>query len=185
MIKIISVLALSLSVCLSAEAATTKKWAWLADTYWYVPTKNLPAYSYSPITNKLRLLSDQTVFHIAGYADGYIYGNVVGQIDSNTFSCQSLVGSVTPEGKVYLTFNILPYSSDSARTIGVGTMVAKSGQWTMVNQMSTGSNALQVGHWAYMVQTKSGQPSWSSLPGVGTSVEQFLSQCPDNTPTTQ
>jgi len=86
MTKIISMLVLSIAT-LNAEAATTKQWAWLADTYWYVPTKNLPAYTYSPITNKLSLLSDQTVFHISGYADGYIYGNVVAQIDSNRASC--------------------------------------------------------------------------------------------------
>jgi hypothetical protein len=165
-----------------AEAVTTDRWSWLAGTYWYVPTKNLPAYTYSPITNTLTKVSDQTVFHITDYANGYFSGNVVGQIDSNSPACMSLVGSVTPEGKVYLNFNILPFSPTNTATIGLGTMVRKGGAWTMENQMSSGSSVNQVGHWAYMILTKPGLPSWSSLPGLNISVQQFLGQCPDNAP---
>jgi len=182
----IHLLALAISFCyLEVNAATMDKWAWIAGTYWYVPTKNLPAYTYSPQTNSLATISDQTVFQLAGYANGYFWGNVVGQSGSNPPSCQSLVGSVTPEGKVYLNFNVLPYKPGAAATIGLGTMVKKGGQWTMANQMSTGSSSLQVGHWAYMVLTKPGDASWSSLPGVNTSVSNFLAQCPSNTPSTQ
>lgn len=177
-------LALSLG-SLKLNAATTNKWDWIAGTYWYVPTKNLPAYTYSPLNNSLMTISDQTVFYIAGSANGYFWGNVVGQLGSNSPSCQSLVGSVTPEGKVYLNFNSLPYTPGAAPTIGIGSMVKKGRQWTMANQMSTGSSSLQVGHWAYMVLTKSGDASWNSLPGVNMSVSSFLAQCPDNTPSTQ
>ena len=166
----------------SGEAATTDKWSWLWGTYWYVPTKNLPAYSYSPITNTVTSVSDQTMFHITNYENGYFSGDVVGQIGSNGPACMSLVGSVTPEGKVYLSFNILPYSPTNTATIGIGDMVRKGGSWTMENQMSSGPTASQVGHWAYMVLTKPGLPSWASLPGVNVSVQQFLSQCPDNAP---
>lgn len=182
----IPLLSLALSLgSFESNAATTEKWAWITGTYWYVPTKNLPAYTYSPLTNNLAAISDQTVFHLAGYANGYFWGNVVGQSGSNPASCQSLVGSITPEGKVYLNFNVLPYSPGAAATIGLGSMVKRGRQWTMVNQMSTGSNTLQVGHWAYMVQTKPGDTSWNSLPGVNMSVNSFLAQCPDNTPNIQ
>lgn len=177
-------LAISLS-SLQVNAATTDKWAWIKDTYWYVPTKNIPAYTYSPLKNSLATLSDQTVFHITGYANGYFWANVVVQSGSNPISCQSLVGSVTPEGKVYLNFNVLPYTPGTAPTIGFGAMVKKGGQWTMENQMSTGSNSLQVGHWAYMLLTKPGDASWNSLPEVNMSVNSFLAQCPDNSPITQ
>ncbi|WP_145998754.1 hypothetical protein [Methyloterricola oryzae] len=180
--ELFPLLVMSFAIFSTSQAATTKQWAWLAGTFWYVPAKNLSAYTYSPITNTLRFLSDQTVFHITGYSEGYFYGSVVAQIDSNTPSCQSVIGSVTPDGKVYLTFNILPYSAENSPTIGLGTMVQKLKRWTMINQMSTGPNALQVGHWAYMVQTNPRQPSWNSLPGIGVSVPQFLSQCPDNSP---
>ena len=165
-------------------AATTDKWSWLAGTYWFVPEKNLSAYTYTPSTNLLSPTPDQTVFQLAGYANGYFWGNVVGQSGTNPPSCQSLVGSVTPEGKVYLNFNVLPFTPGSSPTIGLGDMVKKGGQWTMVNQMSTGVNAFQVGHWAYMVQTKPGQTSWTSLPGTSLDVPSFLAQCPNNTPKT-
>jgi hypothetical protein len=81
-----------------------------------------------------------------------------------------------------MSINNLPYSLGNSPTTGLGRIVKKGGQWTMENQMSTGLGAVQIGHWAYMVQTKPGQPSWNSLPGVNVSVEQFLAQCPDNTP---
>ena len=176
------VLAIGITGAAGASNTTTKKWSWLANTYWYVPTKNLPAYSYSPVTNTLAPVSDQTLFYIAGYADGYFWGNLVAQIASNSPSCQSIVGSVTPEGSVYLSLNILPYSPGNSPTTGLGRMVKKGGQWTMENQMSTGLGPLQIGHWAYMVQTKPRQPSWNLLPGVNVSVEQFLALCPNNTP---
>lgn len=163
-------------------ADTSKKWSWLANTYWYVPTKNLMAYSYSPGTNTIAFQMDQTMFHIVGYANGYFWGNLVAQISSNSPSCQSIVGSVTPEGTVYLTLNVLPYSPGNSATIGLGQMIKKSGQWTMENQMSSGLSVAQIGHWAYMVRTKPGQPSWKLLPGVNLSVPEFLAQCPDNTP---
>jgi hypothetical protein len=53
----------------------------------------------------------------------------------------------------------------------------------MQNQMSTGSPSLQVGHWAYMVQSKPDSSSWQSLPGVGVSVEEFMEDCIDAAPT--
>ena len=179
---IFSFLAVALIPFKAAQAVTSDKWSWLAGTYWYVPTKNLPAYSYSPITNTVTKVSDQTMFHITHYANGYFSGNVVGQLDSNSPDCLSLVGSVTPEGKVYLTFNSLPFSPTSSPTIGLGAMVRKGASWTMENQMSSGPTESQVGHWAYMELTRPGLPSWSSLPGVSVSVQQFLSQCPANAP---
>jgi hypothetical protein len=47
----------------------------------------------------------------------------------------------------------------------------------MENQMCTpSSQTLQIGQWAYMMQTRPGQPSWNSLPAAGVSVPQFLSE---------
>lgn len=102
---IFSFLAVALIPFKAGQAVTSEKWSWLAGTFWYVPTKNLPAYSYSPITNTVTKVSDQTMFHITHYANGYFSDNVVGQLGSNRPDCLSLVGSVTPGGKVYLTFN--------------------------------------------------------------------------------
>lgn len=178
-----SAFALFLGLSFVVEAAdSTRKWSWLSNTYWYVPAKNLTSYNYSPKTNTLGFQTDQTLFHIVGYGNGYFWGSLVAQLGSNSPSCQSIVGSVTPEGAVYLTLNVLPFSPNNSPTIGLGRMVKKAGQWTMENQMSSGLSAEQIGHWAYMVRTKPGQVSWNQLPGVNLSVQQFMALCPDNTP---
>lgn len=179
------------SVCLIAAVnavaapSTTRNWAFLADSYWYVPDKNLTAYIYDPAKNVVVTIADQTVFYIKNYSNGYFNGEVVGKLLGQPAACMSVVGSVTPEGVVYLAFNNLPYVDGAEPTIGLGRMVKKGAQWTMANQMSSGSPSAQVGHWAYMVQSKPGDAAWQSLPGVNMSIPDFLNQCPDNVPTTR
>jgi len=168
----------------TASAATVRDWRWLEGTTWYVPTSGLPAYVYTPLNNSLTPVQDQTVYTITGYRNGYFWGRTAGQIDDNEISCVSLVGSVTPEGDIYLTFTPFPFTPGDEPTIGVGTMVLKAGRWTMENQMSTGNPGLQLGHWAYMVQTNPNSASWNALPGVGTSVPTFMESCLDAAPKT-
>ena len=146
-----------------ANANTVVDWRWLNGTTWYIPTSGLPAYTYTPLNNTITPVQDQTVYTITGYRNGYFWGRTAGQIDTNDISCMSLVGSVTPEGKIYLTFTPFPCSPGDEPTVGVGTMVRKAGKWMMQNQVSTGSPSLQIGHWAYMVQTKPNTASWYSL----------------------
>lgn len=167
-----------------ASADTVLDWRWLAGTTWYVPTTGLPAYIYMAPLNRLVPVQDQTVYNITGYKNGYFWGRTATKLGSNSITCKALVGSVTPEGKIYLTFTNYPFSLGAAPTIGIGSMVVKQNQWTMANQMSTGTSLTQVGHWAYMVQTKPGSASWSSLPGVGLSVPEFMSFCKDAAPKT-
>lgn len=167
-----------------AAAATVAKWQWLKGTTWYVPTNNLPAYLYYPARNRLVPVSDQTVYTITGYRNGYFWGRTAAQLGDNDITCMSLVGSVTPEGKVYLTFTSYPYTNGVMPTIGTGTMTYKNGQWTMENQMSTGSDSAQVGHWAYMVEAVRGSAAWNSLPGSGMSVPDFMEPCRDAAPKT-
>ena len=161
-----------------STSSVARQWAWLANTYWYVPTANLPALVYDPTSGTLIPVLDQTVYHITAYSNGYFWGNTVSQLGSGTPSSSALIGSVTPEGKVLLTF-----ISESAVTEGYGTMVKKNGQWTMENQMFTGSSDAQIGHWAYMVQTRPGMASWESLPSVNVSLPTFLSDYSAPTPT--
>ena len=132
---------------------------------------------YDSATDNVKAVSDQTVFHITGYGDGYFWGDVVTQLGSSPASNSSLLGSVTPEGKVLLTFTTTSTNSSPSLTYGYGTMVRKFGQWTMENQMFTSPNeTLQIGHWAYMLQTRPGKPSWYSLPGADVSVPVLLGQ---------
>ena len=169
---------------LPASAATVRDWSWLNGTTWYVPTNGLPAYAYTPSQNQLTVLQDQTVYNITGYRNGYFWGRTAAKLGNAAITCKSLVGSVTPEGQIYLTFTDFPYTAGVMPTIGIGGMVRKGKQWTMANQMSTGSSTLQIGHWAYMLQTRPGTASWYSLPGVNMSVPDFMAPCVNAAPNT-
>jgi hypothetical protein len=156
-------------------APTVARWNWLANTYWYVPKPNVPSVLFIPTTQTLIPLSDQTVFHITGYRDGYFWGVTATQLGPSSPVDSSLVGTITPEGRVLLNFTQMDDSSSPTITQGIGRMTRKFGQWTMENQMFTSpGDTAQVGHWAYMVRTNPSQPSWRSLPAVGVSVPQFL-----------
>jgi hypothetical protein len=154
------------------------RWAWLADTYWYVPTSGLPAVVYDASSGALAPVSDQTVYHISSYRGGYFWGETVTQLDSAAPTSSALVGSVTPSGKLLLFF-----THGSGTTEGFGTMTRQRGRWTMTNQMFTGSSGGEVGHWANMTLTRPGMASWNALPGVGVSVPTFLANYAAPVPT--
>ena len=142
-----------------------------------MPASNLSAVLYDSVTGTVSSVSDQTVYHITEYRGGYFWGDSVTQLDSNSPSSSFMVGSVTPEGKVLLTFTQMSTNSSPSITNGYGVMQRKFGQWTMENQMFTSpTERLQIGHWAYMVQTRPGMPSWYSLPSAHVSVPTFLSE---------
>lgn len=156
---------------LSQRDATPRRWQWLANTYWIVPPKGLVAIDFNSQTGQILPIQDQTVYHVLGYRDGYFWAETVAQYsNSGTPSSAALVGSVTPEGKLFLNF-----VSPSGVTTGIGTMTLKRGQWTMENQMFTGTDTTRIGHWAYMVQVRPGMKSWKNLPFVNVSVPTFLS----------
>ncbi|MDG3006527.1 hypothetical protein [Paludisphaera mucosa] len=158
---------------------TASRWGWLANTYWYVPTANLPATIFDPASGSLVPVLDQTVYHISGYRNGYFWGETVSQIGPGSPASSALVGSVTPQGRVLLSF-----TSSTGVVQGYGEMTRQHGQWTMENQMfTTTSSGTQIGHWAYMVQTRPGMKSWASLPSVGVSVPTFLANYSGPTPT--
>jgi hypothetical protein len=172
-------------VRLAARAAD--RWGWLTNTYWYVPTPNLSAVILSrndPMHPVLVPVRDQTVFHVTGYRSGYFWGISVSQFNNGTPTCNSLVGSITPEGRVLLLFSPMENSSGATITQGIGQMIHTGGRWTMENQMFSrpSSSPLEVGHWAYMVPTGPGRPGWTSLPSAGVSVEQLLANCTGQPP---
>ena len=88
-----------------------------------------------------------------------------------------LANMITPEGRKLLSFTKTNTNSSPAITQSFGNMTGRFVQWTMGNQMFTSpTETLQIGHWADMVQTRPGMPSWRSLPGVDESVPTFLRQ---------
>jgi hypothetical protein len=159
------------------------RWSWLGEgegTYWYVPPVNLPAVQWdsSDPTNYFPV-SDQTVWHVESYADGYFFGTVVVQFGTGSPACQYLIGSVTPDGGVYIAFNPLssPPIGSPTLTTGSGKMAFKDGEWTFLMQMASGISSTQVAHWAYMLECTPDEECWENLPGVERGIEEFLSNC--------
>jgi hypothetical protein len=170
-----------------ARAAVGDRWSWLEGTTWYVPESGLLAMASRPSLTTPVPVSDQTVYVIQGYKAGYFWGTTAvkyqkqGGTSAASPSCLQLVGSVTPNGQLHLTFT--PKSSSGTKpaeaTTGTGAMVRPNGQWMMLNQMATQPVAdVLLSHWAYMKQcTKAGGPCENGLPGVGVSASSFLASC--------
>jgi hypothetical protein len=179
---------LAMAACSSADGAGSDRdplrWSWLAGnggTYWYVPTENLLAYGWQTDSPRAtQSLDDQTVWYIDRYENGYIFGKVVAEFVGHPPQCQYMIGSVTPSGQVYITFNSLqerPVGSPSLTT-GFGQMVRADGDWAFSMQMASGSSSLQVTHWAYMLQCTQSERCWTHLPGVDKSIDELLAACP-------
>jgi hypothetical protein len=166
------------------------RWVWLKDTVWYVPADGLPALAMDPSSGRRIPLFDQTVYAIQGYRYGYFWGVTRTQFwppqsdpvpPATPPTCLRLLGSVTPEGAITLSFTPLDDSGDE--TTGVGVMRRHDGAWTMENQMistatvptGSGERRLQIAHWAYM----SACPSTGAcpLPGITADAQQFIAQC--------
>lgn len=157
---------------------TRARWAWLADTTWIVPTPDLPALLYRPRGQALRWMVDQTVWHVQGFKNGYIWGVCAvmltedgGRPSRHGPAQLSLLGTVTPSGDVLLTF--VPTRAGYP-TVGQGRLLERAGQWVFEMQMSTDRLNERVLHWANMVRIQEGDPRWGALPGVGLSVPEML-----------
>jgi hypothetical protein len=164
--------------------ADARDFSWLEGTYWYVPAADLPAMQYDAARNTLAWIVDQTVWHITGYRDGYFWGvcsvlihDADADVPSRGRGAQptglALLGSITPEGNVHLTFVPDAALTSRSATIGIGRAVEHDGSIALAMQMSTGTLE-RTAHWAYMMQTKPGDPSWDALPGMGVSVPEML-----------
>jgi hypothetical protein len=163
-----------------ARGSSSMDWSFLQNSYWYVPTVNLPALLSSTANGGTFIpITDQTVFYIQRYVKGYFWGTVATELtvagQSRGPACFQMVGSVTPEGTVNLSFT--PTGSSGAPTAGFGTMRPIGRQWTMENQMSTSQSGGTATHWAYMVQCRVGQPCMRSLPGTDLTIAQLLDDC--------
>ena len=156
---------------------STDRWKFLAGSYWYVPPENIEAVLSNPHITPIPI-TDQTVFYIEAYTHGYFWGVTAVQLASGAVQpiCFQLVGSVTPEGAVNLSFT--PTGSQGMRTQGVGSMQLHASNWAMENQMSTGVIG-EVTHWAYMTQCKdANSPCMQNpLPGSNLTLMEFLKSC--------
>lgn len=163
---------------------------WLVNTHWYVQTPDLPALRYDPDSRQLDWLVDQAVWHIQGYGNGYFWGvsatllyeagsEVPKQGPRARRHTSTMLGTVTPEGRVHITF--IQGSSAENAVLGIGSLIEHEGVPSFEMQMSTGSRS-RVLHWAYMLPVKEGDAAWDCLPGVNMSVPKFLEDAPPPIP---
>lgn len=125
------------------------KWNWLAGTYWYVPPEYLRAARINSTQSPPVWMNDQTVWHITGSEDGYLWGDTAVQLfkgpqpQSESVDALRQSGSVTPDGSVYMAF-IITANKPSAPTLGFGRMIEKGDAWVFGEmQMSSGSDAMK------------------------------------------
>lgn len=142
---------------------------------WIVPPQTLLAYLYDNGTTTPAV--DQTVWVTANYNQGYFSGTSYTAINNSILSQKFLIGSVTSEGKVFITF----YSGTSTSTdlvSGIGVLnVKSSGQCYFTMQMNSGQNGVSgLIHWSYMIPVKPGDPFYNNLPGTNMSLPQYLAQ---------
>ena len=170
------------SLAQSQVTGTRQTWAWLQGTDWYVPAGNLLALSFDGRSETLSRTSDQTVWRLTGTLGNYFWGRAVAVITSGPTTqtlCQSLFGSVTPEGRVHLSFVPTNPDADTQVIRATGDMRLVQGRWTVEPQMSSGPTASrQVEHWAYMTQCLPNDPACQALPGLGQTIDSVLAACP-------
>lgn len=157
--------------------AAYNKWKWFKDTYWIVPKNGIYSVLHAQEPNQFVVTRGQTVFHITDYFNGYFTGSVVVKLTRALVpSCQYVLGQVTPQGRVFMTM----YDAETGATVNdpVGTMVLKNGSWTMVNTMTSAVSGGTLSHWAYMVQSRPGDPTYDRLPFAHQSIPEFMSSCP-------
>lgn len=173
--------------------ATRLDWAWLAGTTWIVPPADLPAMQLDPKDDRVSWVVDQTVWRFQGYRTGYVWGYGVvmlrapspespGPSEAETQQCLTILGTVTPDGAVHLTFTPTIARRSSSATTGTGriwTQLAPgqpSPKPTFEMQMSTGDRD-RTAHWAHMIQVTEADAMWSALPGFPVGVEEALEGC--------
>jgi hypothetical protein len=140
---------------------------WLRGSYWYVPSAYLPALqAVNGEAPRVRTLVDQTVWFFQHSRDGYLVGTSGTNVGQG-WNYMLLVGSVVPGGAVKLSFS--PLGAAGGRnpppTIGDGTLIEDESGPAFLMQMTSGTQATNVTHWAYMRLVTPDDPEWSSLPG--------------------
>lgn len=148
----------------------------LENSVWIVPPSTLLAYEY---TNGMQIpVSDQTVWVIDHYDQGYFFGTSYTALDGNPSSQRNLLGSVTPKGEVYITF--FPLSDDTQDTDivdGVGIFKTHKGKFYFVMQMNSAQNSpTGLAHWSYMISVKPADYFYRHLPGLDISVPDFINE---------
>ncbi len=148
----------------------------IENSVWIVPTSTLLAYEH--LNNSQIPVSDQTVWIINEFNQGYFFGDSYTSLNGTPSSHREIVGSITPDGNVYIAF--YPTSGDVENTDivnGIGTFKKERGKYFFLMQMNSAENSLTgLSHWSYMIRVQPEDFFYQHLPGVNISVPEFISQ---------
>lgn len=143
----------------------------LTNSIWIVPQDTLLA--YQTINNISKPVSDQTIWIIDSYKDGYVFGTSYTTIDKNPASKAKIIGSITPNGNVQFAFY-----SDNNITNGSGKFKKNNHKWHFLMQMndikSVKDGVIGLSHWSYMIPINSHDHEYYHLPGINISVPEFI-----------
>lgn len=162
--------------CNSSKNIKNKYKKHIENTVWIVPPSTLLAYEYA---NGSEIpVSDQTVWVIDQYDNGYFFGSSYTALNGTPSSQRNILGSITPSGDVYITF--YPLSDDTQDTDivnGIGTFEKHNGKYLFVMQMNSAqNNPSGLAHWSYMISVKPDDYFYQHLPGLDISVPMFISE---------
>jgi hypothetical protein len=149
---------------------------YLTNSVWIVPEKTLLAYEY--IEGKTIPVKDQTVWIIDSYDKGYFFGKSYTSLNGINLNQSNFVGSITPEGSVYITFYI---DGDTTNKFinGIGTFKkekCKDRKYVFTMQMNSATNGTTgLSHWSYMINVNKDDILYHHLPSLNISVPAFIS----------
>lgn len=149
---------------------------YINNTVWIVPPSTLLAYEFSD-GNHIPVV-DQTVWVISEYSKGYFFGESYTALDGSPSSQRKIVGSITPDGEVYISFYPISDTSQETDIIeGIGTFEKHKGKYLFVMQMNSPQNSLTgLSHWSYMISVKPDDYYYQHLPSLDISVPEFIAQ---------
>lgn len=120
-------------------------------------------------------VKDQTVWVIDKYDKGYFFGKTYTALDGMPKSDFNMSGSITPFGKVYITFFSLKDSGSSLLVRGIGKFVQTKNSAYFIMQTNSAENSTSgLSHWSYMIPVVPTDYWYQNLPSIGLSVPEFI-----------
>jgi hypothetical protein len=168
--------ALAVASALYSQSNQNNFQSLIQNTTWVVPTSTILAYRYS--ISGFTPVTDQTVWIIDTYDSGFFFGNaytaIVNPPNPINYTQKKMLGTITDTGTVYITFIPSGGISFSDLVTGLGTFSKLQGNYTFIMQMNSGTTAVGLSHWSYMVNISENSSYFDNLPGVNQSLTDFL-----------
>lgn len=170
--------------CVTHQSLTDalNRYDFLAGTQWMCPANSLAAVKYSIVDGSVELLVHQILLRINFSTGGYIFGDgaeLLQAVEQENKAANAVplkfAGTITPSGEMKLNV----FHEEKLHHIATGKVcqlpsTASEKEWIFEFHMQTESiipGNLKIEHVGYLVSVDN---AWSSLPGTGSSVYEFL-----------